>query len=135
MRDDVKLLIKKYGIATAIATMMTLFVIYIRDYSNDMNLLDKYWILADAFTVPGVIFIMVGCLVAISTTGFFDSIAYAMKGLARAVLPFYDKSDEKYYDYKTKREEKRFKGYGFIFVVGGIFTAISLVFTALYMSL
>ena len=63
------------------------------------------------------------------------SIAYAMKGLARAVLPFYDKSDEKYYDYKTKREEKRFKGYGFIFVVGGIFTAISLVFTALYMSL
>jgi hypothetical protein len=91
--------------------------------------------LADAFTIPGVIFIMVGCLVAISTTGFFDSISYAMKSLARAIIPFHDTTDEKYYDYKTKKESKRFTGYGFIFVVGGVFTAISLVFTVLFMSI
>ena len=104
-------------------------------YSDSDPLYLKYINLSDAFFVPGIIVFLFGVLVWISTTGFFDSISYIVAIGARALLPFMRRdSNEKYYEYKMAKEEKRIKGYSFILISGAIYLAVGVIFTALYYS-
>jgi hypothetical protein len=64
--------------------------------------------LSDGAFVAGVILLGVGILVWVSTTGFFDMLAYGMRGLGRALLPFLGlRKHENYYEYKQEKAEKR----------------------------
>jgi hypothetical protein len=126
----------KYAVATGVALALCLLTLWLHGFSLATELVDKYRILADAFTIPGVIILMVGCLVWISTTGFFDILAFAFSNLGARLIPFFGaKSDhESYYDYKMRKDKSRAKGYAFLFVVGAVFVVIALVFTALHES-
>ena len=93
----------------------------------------RYLQLSDAFFVPGIVMLLVGVLVWISTTGFFDSISYIATIGLRALIPLMrrDKSEE-YYDYKARKEGKRINGYSFVLISGAIYLAIGVIFTILY---
>ena len=88
--------------------------------------------LADAFTIPGVVFLMVGVLVWVSTTGFFDFLGYALGNFGRMLIPMSKKPHQTFYDYKVSRSEKRAAGYSCIFVTGALLIAVAIVFTILF---
>lgn len=132
MKDKIKSVIKKYTITTAIGASITVLTMYLRNFATETDLAERYRILADAFSISGVVMIMVWCMVAVSTTGFFDMISYSLSSLGRALIPFYNKERERYYDYKTRKNSERFSNYGFILVVGVVFTSVALIFTALF---
>ncbi len=122
----------KYGITVVVASLITVTILYTRDFGSALELSEKMRILADAFTVPGVILIMLGCLVFVSTSGFFDMISFGISRGVAMLIPFSHKSKETFYEYKTRKNEERFTGYSFLFFVGLAFLAAAIVFTVLF---
>ena len=95
--------------------------------------MEKYRILCDAFTIPGVVLVMLGALMAISNEGALYGISYVLGYAFRILIPAKRHEHEKYYDYvERKKGEGQVKGYGFLFVVGGASLAIAIVFMILF---
>ena len=133
MSDRTKVTIAKYGISSGAA----LILIWIYCSSRDLFLLspmERWRTLCDAFTIPGLSYIMIGFLIMIANEGFFDMLSYACSKAVGVFLPGRGLSDdgEKYYDYVQRKKEKRSKGFGFLFVVGGILMAFALLFMFLF---
>ena len=128
--------ILKYSITTAAAGLMSLFVLYVRDFWNTATLAERYKHLADAFTIPGVLLIMIAALIWISSTGFFDGLTYAFTRIGGMFIPFFKKGrqHQTYYDYKMAQKGKEVKGYSFLFFVGLFFFTVSIVFVILFES-
>ena len=133
--DNGKILnrIKKYGITFAVMVVITIGVIISRGYSFDSPAFERYRILADAFTIPAMLSILVGTLIWVSTTGFFDFVSYSITVGFRTHLPFSrQEKAERYYDYKVRKNQKRFSGYGFLLISGAIYLVIAIIFNALF---
>ncbi len=136
MNDSRKAFAMKYGISVGICVLMV-YLYFIGQVSGlddflALALHERYRILCDAFTIPGVLFLMTGCLVALSNAGALDAVGYIFHFLVTVFRPGRERRVEKYYDYVQEKKEKRTKGYGFLFVVGGIFMAVSLLFLVLF---
>lgn len=135
---------KKKGVAGyVVSVLFTLFLaglyIWLRDFSS-MSLLDQYRTICDAFTIPGLILIMLGAMLWATDLGGFYGIGYvfnhAKNSLLHFVVPGALGNTESYYDYvERKKAEGHLTGYGFLFVVGGISMAISFVFMFLFYQL
>ncbi len=111
----------------------------LRDFSSQ-SLMEKYRILCDAFTIPGVILILVGALVVLSDSGAFHGIgyvlAYAKNTLLHFVVPGALGNTETYFDYvERKKAEGRMRSYGFLFGTGVISMLISFIFMFLFYQL
>ena len=129
--NKIKGIITKYFIALAVGAAMCLTVIYANDLATH-TLVDKYRILTDAFSIPGIILIMVGALVYVSTEGFFDMLSYALGRFAKTLIPFSEKSKETFLEYKTRKSQERFTGYSFLFFTGIAFLVVAGVFMILF---
>lgn len=127
--------IKKYVISFAIMGIASFFVLFLRDSKLTDAPEVLYLNLADAFTIPGMIILMVGVLVWLSTQGTFDMLAYGFKRGAGSIIPGYRGTDEKFYDYKVRMDQKRPSGYCFLFISGGIYLLPAIVFNVLYYTL
>lgn len=126
----------KYGIACLAGGLFTALYL-INNLKLAETQADTYKMWCDAFTVPGVILIMLFFLVWISDKGTFDGISYALRYAISALIPLGRlKEHKKYYDYVSEREEKRAqrKGHGYLFllVTGLAFMAVSVVFLILF---
>ena len=93
---------------------------------------EKYLNFADAFTIPAVVMLMLGLLVWVSTTGSFDMLGYGLKRAKDAFIPSASYTHEQFYDYKMRKNEKRIKGYSFMFISGGIYLIPGVVFNILF---
>lgn len=135
MKNSRKVILQ-YSITTVIAGLLTLLALYLRDFWSIDTPVEQYRALSDAFSIPGVLLVMVCALVWISTTGFFDGLAYSFLRVGGMLIPFFKKGKEHqtYYDYKMSKKDKEVKGYSFLFFVGITFIAVSLVFIALFYS-
>lgn len=131
---DEKLLsyLKKYLLAFGIMGVFTLFILWLRDNSAVTDTAVGYLNLADAFLIPGVIILMVGLLVWVGNEGTFDMLAYGFSRAKNSFIPSPKYKDEKFYDYKMRRAEKRIKGYSFLFISGGIYMIPAVIFNILY---
>lgn len=123
---------KKYLISAVVAGVLCFLMLYMHDIKSAVNATQIFKILADGFTLPGVLFLGVGALVWVASTGALDGIAYSLGRAGRMLIPFSKKTDETFYDYKTRKAESRTGGYGFILVTGAVCLAISVVFIVLY---
>mgnify|MGYP003310774446 CR=1 FL=1 len=123
----------KYGITTVVTAGISVLIMYLNGLFEATDTQTCYKLLADAFTIPGVILLCIGALIWVSTDGMFDGFTYAAKRLG-SLIPFYGKNykHERYYDYVMRKRGKRISGYGFIPIVGAVFTAIAAVFIVLY---
>ena len=121
----------KYGISAVVCGAMAWFYISQRDFGNQ-SLMEQYRILCDAFTVPGLVAIMVGFLLAISNDGFFLGIAYCADVTIKSLTPGGRLRIKKYYDFVQERKGKKVTGFGFLFVIGGVCMAAALVFMLLF---
>lgn len=130
MKESHKIILR-YLITLLAAGGLLLLVLWVNDYWSATALVDKYRILADGFTVPGVILIMVTALIRLSSEGAFDGIGYAIRQGAYMLMPKKYKH-ETYYDYKKSKGEKKPHGYSCMFFVGVVFVLISIVFIILH---
>ena len=125
----------KYGIATAIAAVFVWILLDLQGYASAATQADQYRILADAFTIPGMLLLMVGLLVVVSNEGMFEGLSYVVSYAVKTLVPGMNKGHERYGDYvERKREKGPVKGFGFLFVVGAVFMAAAGVFIALFYS-
>lgn len=138
MRTPLAKNVTKSLIASAIGLVLVyLFVSFRVDFENPelTSLMDWYLILCDAFTIPGLVYLMLGLLMTLSNQGALDGVGYvAINGL-KMLIPGAATKMERYKEYLERRRANRIKGYGFFYVVGGIFMAVSGVFMALFYSL
>ena len=134
MSDRAKVNLAKYGISTGIA----LILIWIYCSSRNLSLqsaMERWRILCDACTIPGVTYVMIGFLVMIANEGFFDMLGYAASKALNLFIPGRAYDGEKYYDYVQRKREKRATGFGFLFVVGGALLALAMLFMYLFFRL
>lgn len=131
--EKFKKLLPRYLIALVIGAIFVFACISLREYSSEMALAERYKILADAFTIPGVVFILIGALVWVSTDGFFDMFSFAIGKAVKTLIPFSKRSDETFYDYKVRKSEDRITGYSFLFFTGLAFLIVSIVLLVLYL--
>jgi hypothetical protein len=132
----VKKKITKTVIKYAITLAIGLGIVYIfyslrQDSIHTIN--KQYRVLCDAFTVPGLLMIMFGLLIWVSTTGTFDILSYAFAYAFSRLVPgmtYY--REEKYYDYVQRKKGQRVKGYSFLFICGFVFLAVAVVFRYLF---
>ena len=127
----------KYCAAILIFAFASLCFLLLRGaFSTEYGTAELFGILSDAFALPGIIGIMVFLLVWISSTGFFDTLSYGLNVAARSFIPgmrIY--RDEKFADYKERKDKNRPKGYSFLLVVGSGFTLVGVIFLILYLRL
>ena len=123
-----KKLLTKYLASITVSGLMACFVLWINQFDQVTVPAERIRLLADAFTVPGVLAIMLAALIWVASDGFFDGIGYAGRVTARMLLPFLKIEEEKFYDYKMRKADHRIHGYSFIFYTGLVFLAIAVGF-------
>ncbi len=117
------------GIALAIAAVFA----YVRGFGFGQPVKTNVSALCDGFFVSGVLVGGVGAMLWVSTTGFFDILAYGIKNLA-ALVPFHHgRKYQHYADYKAEKEAQRPKPQYFLLVIGvGMILLSCLLLAALY---
>lgn len=128
-------LLLKYGVAVTVGGVLAALVIYLQGFGDAETNVERFRILADAFTIPGGLLMLCALLVWIGNQQTFTGLSYVGGRLLRSLVPFARRSekDETYYDYVSrKRKQGGVKGYGFLFFVGAAFFAVALVFFALF---
>ena len=136
----VKKRILKYAAVLLICAVMTFTYVYSQGLASKKTA-EKYRILADGFTIPGLLVTGFGVMMIISDTGSLDGVIFGMQQAFR-MLTFQFLSKDKplnYGEFKDRREEMRRLrrlrggGFGYIVITGGAFLAAALVFTGLYL--
>ena len=136
MSEARRKLLTKYAITIGICCLMIWGVISIRtselgEFSR-LSVLLRYQVLCDAFTVPGMLLILSGLLMFVANEGALDGLGYLGHYLKNMFIPGSRSKTKKYFDYVEAKREKRVKGFGFLFVVGGVCMLIALVFLGLF---
>ncbi len=132
---DAKKSVVKYLVTIGISFAASLFIMWLRDIGAADTLATQYKILADAFTVPGVILVCFSGIMWVASDGFFDSLGYAFSRVGGMFIPFLRSKHETYYDYKQRKGEKRDEkgnSFWYLFFVGIGFILVSVVFVVLY---
>ena len=138
MRSTLSKALTKYGISFGISLLLVFVFVYTRvDFSNpsDTPAVDWYLLLCDAFTIPGLLFLMLGCMMTLSTQGALDGVTYVMKNAVKMLLPGAALKMERYYEYVEYKRANRAKGYGFLYVTGLVCMAFAVIFMVLFYSI
>ena len=132
---DTKKILTKYTVIIAIAAAIAVFIMSVKGINTVESTIDTYKILTDAFTVPGVLFMMIAALMWASKDGFFDGLGFSASRIGNAFLPLVGavSQHENYYEYKQRKIKNRGeKGFLPILYVGLGFFAVAMIFYILY---
>ncbi len=88
-----------------------------------------YHALCDGFTVVGIVFTGFGLLLFVSNEGAFDGLSYALKAFFGMFRKSY--SRESYYDYRTRRGQKKMN-FTSLLISGLVIILIAIVIYILY---
>ena len=117
----------KYGVTIGLGLAYAIYlVIYKNAFAQPVGTMIR--VLSDAFFLPGILMILSGLLMIVSNEGAFDALAYTGRSLRHLFIP--ERPGEKrvnYREYVEQRREKKVTGFSFLFVVGGVFTALGLI--------
>lgn len=127
---ETKKYIIKYSIGTLVALGIFFLAISLKGIWMTENKQEIYRALADGFTLPAVIFLGGGLIVFVANRGAFYGIGYAIKWFFVKLIPFTNKKHETYGDYLENR--KPMKGYYFLYIIGGVFSILAIIFTILF---
>ena len=103
-------------------------------WEADMDLVLRYRVLCDAFTIPGAMMVLTALLMSLNNLGALDTIMYLMSYLPRMIAPGAFGEPEKLLDFVEHRREKRGKGFGFLYIVGFIFLGIAVYYLVKFYS-
>ncbi len=109
------------------------FIILIsRKVFTQSDLATLYKDLCDAFAGPGLLLIIISGLIFASNGGAFYGISFLGVKIISLFLPSSKRNKESYKDYCDRKRSKSIKNYSFLFFVGLIFAAVSIIFIVLY---
>lgn len=134
MSEKTRIRLLKYGITGIACALVALLYCWSRGFLQ-LELAEKYRTLCDAFTVPGLLLLCVGVLIWASNDGLFYGLSYCLHVAWRALIPGARYQTERYYDYVTRKKEKRYSGYGFLFLCGGVCMGLAILFMILFYSI
>lgn len=122
------------GVSILLGAGMVYFYIHERQFPTGVKAED-YRMLADAFTIPGLLYIMFGALLWAAGKGAMDGLGYAVTYAIKGLLPGARLADQPTYaEWLEERREKRKKttAYSFLFFTGVAFLAVTGVFIYLF---
>lgn len=132
MKKPTKKQLIKYGVASGAGLAYAIYAVISQDaFSQELSSMLR--IFSDAFFLPGALMILIGLLMVVSNEGAFDALAYTGKSLRRLFIP--ERPGEKrvsYREYVEQRQEKKATGFAYLFVVGGVFAVIGLIFVLVF---
>ncbi len=117
----------KYLVQTVVAVILSIVIMGFRGAFNaELSQSDRVKGVCDGFSITAMMYICLGILMWVSTTGFFDIFSYAFRKGAHAIIPGmgFDNSLNTYYDYKQDKIEKRNSKPMYSTLVIGIFLLI-----------
>ena len=127
-----KKFVTKYSIAVILGATLSIIALSLNGFFDTDVAIIQYKLLADALSAPGIIMILLPVLFWISGEGIFDGITYALASLGNMLTFRGMKKQEKFYDYKMRKAEKRVSGYWFILFIGLGFMLLSGIFIVLF---
>lgn len=123
----------KYGITLVLMCALLYAVLAVRDFFNISDGKEKLRALCDAFTVPAVIAFCAGALVFVASHGVFDGLGYIGRAILGTFIPGMRLTQKSYKEYKASKADKENKVSGaFLFICGGVFFIIAIVFLIMY---
>lgn len=135
MRSSLSKTLIKYGISFGISFLLAFIFVNARVDFHDLAAtatIDWYRILCDAFTIPGLLFLMLGCMMSLSCQGALDGVTYVLKNAFKMLIPGMGLKMERYYEYVEHKRANRAKGFGFLYITGLVCMAVSLIFMYLF---
>ena len=123
----------RYAVTAALAVLASAGHLWLHGWSSALPREERYRILCDAFTVPGLMLVLAAALVALSNEGSFDALGYAMRYAVQRLIPGAGLRQETYGEFvERRREQGRVRGYGFLWHVGLAFLCAAAVFLYLF---
>ena len=123
----------KYSVTFMVSFALVAYYAFSRDILN-LDPVGVYRTLCDGFFLPGIFMIFFGLLFIMNSVGALDAISYLLKYAVRTFAPGAFDPMPPYLEYVENRRENRSKGFGFLFVVGGVFLSFSVLFLILFYS-
>ncbi|MBQ3920763.1 MAG: DUF3899 domain-containing protein [Firmicutes bacterium] len=131
--DEEKKSYSGYLIAAFIGAAMVYVYLASREYSASLPADEKYRMICDACTIPGVLIFLSGVLSSLARRGSFDGIGYALMYTVRSLIPGNGGEKETYGEYLERKQAKSSaRGGAYLFIVGGAFLFAAAVFFVLY---
>lgn len=125
-----------YAVCVVLALTIAVSVAVHQGFAMEKSAALNCRYLSDGLFAAGVMFTGLGLLTWISTTGFFDMFAFAVKRAAEMLLPWVRIKDRpNFYEYKMEKEAKRKKPLTTILFTGVGMILASLVCLMLYYNL
>lgn len=132
MSQKLKSYLLKYGIGTLVCAGIVAMHMLGFDF-QDASQKDILCCWADAFTVAGVLPILSGLLMWVSNEGAFHGVGYCLSSAGKALIPGGRLGKmETYAEYLDRKSGKKKTGFGFLYILGGVFLAIGVVFLVIY---
>ena len=123
--------ILKYGLSLVFGALCVWGVFAANDYAS-ADKLERYKILCDAFTVPGLLMTMFGAMLWVAGEGALDGISWAAINMVKLLIPGMAGTREPYGDFLERRRGNKVRGFGFLLHVGLLFLAAAIVFLILF---
>ena len=124
--------ILRYSIASAVGLALAFVILCFKNIFSQTDAVKVFQILCDAFFVTGICFACIGVIMLAGNGGAFDMLGYAFVMLFDALRKDISKRKyEDFYEYRQAKKEKK-RNVLYMFVVGGAFIAISVIFLILY---
>ncbi|MCM1102519.1 MAG: DUF3899 domain-containing protein [Clostridium sp.] len=125
---------KSYVIQAVAGLTLSVFVMYGQGVFTRENTADVIRGVCDGFSVTALLYVAVGMLLWVSTTGFFDIFGFAVRKGLHHLIPVFTRDDPGgFYEYKQDREERRgAKPQRSTLLVGLVFLAVSIALTIVW---
>lgn len=130
MRRPKKAALIGYGVGVVAGCGIAYAYVSQQDFAA-LDTLDRYRVLCDGFTIPGMLTLFAALLLMVSGQGALDGIGYCLSRMIHA-LSFRGTERETYQDYLERHQAGRIKGYGFLYAVGLTLMAVAVLFLALF---
>ena len=122
-----------YTITIVVILLIALWIALAKGVLTAESTKNVYGILADAFTVPGIVATCLGVLIVIAGTGFFTSLKYIGMSILSVFIPAWRLRQKRYKDFKEEEDKKRKKLKTDFMLICGIFAvAIAIIFIILW---
>lgn len=133
VNNEKKELLKKYAVCIGVALVITFAVFGIRGFFTD-RLETNIGILADGFTISGILLTLFAGLLFVNGEGAFIGIGFVLRNVVLAFIPMGRRHHEFYAQYRERKlGELKKRGDHCVLVVGLVFLAIGIIFTMWYM--
>ena len=109
------------------AVGILLMVLWLNGYWSCEEPMDRARIIADGFSIPGALMVLLAGILFTSGQGAFNGVLFGLKRAKEIVLPFLPSEYVPYREFLKKRAKKKKTGYGCVFFVGLAFLLVGIV--------